>query len=411
MQGSVIKTLRPIALAILVVMSTTVSAAADESTPSAEVLPNRAIAFYPEETGEGSYISVEVKPGDSVLVEVILGNAGEIEQTLRTYAVPATSGTNGGFILSEYGTQPDGPTSWVNYPESEFTFAPTEGVSLAVEITVPEGTGPGEYVTGLAAEQKDAYAVPGTDMIVQRVRWVVPILVTVPGDRDPSFDLVDATLENRSGVVIAEIGIVNTGNVIIRPTGEVKLLDPDGRVVGTSDVGLDSVYRDTSTTFIVAWENVPPADYYEVQVILFAEDRTVSVEKSFVNLVPTITDGSVTAPVEPLLFTRAELIATTRDNPPSLLMFEGEIANNGEPIEDARVSIVTYQDGVEVDRYPIMQAVTLEPGTTPVEARYSLPGGFTEGTYTFEVTIELGSGGTQTILATQDIDFEVTVGD
>ena len=85
------------------------------------------------------------------------------------------------------------------------------------------------------------------------------------------------------------------------------------------------------------------------------------------------------------------------------------INNNGDPIENARVSIVTYQDGVEVDRYPILQAVTINQGSTPVQARYSLPGGFTKGTYTFEVTIELGDIGTQTVLLTQTLDFEVTV--
>ena len=91
------------------------------------------------------------------------------------------------------------------------------------------------------------------------------------------------------------------------------------------------------------------------------------------------------------------------------LQLNAEIANNAEPIEGARVTIVTYKDGEEVDRYPILQAVKLETGITPVEVRYSLPGGFTQGTYTFEVTIETGDAGTQSVLVTQPIDYEIVV--
>lgn len=390
-------------------------AVAQEATPDAtpaseEEQISRAISFYPEETGAGTFITMELRAGSTGVANVILGNSGNIEQVLRTYAVPVSSDVNGGFALASYDTEPDEITSWVNYPEQSFKLKPTEGLIIPVEITVPEETGPGEYVTAVAAEQSESFDIPGTDMMRQRVRWSVPILIVVPGEQTPAFELGDAQLRWQDGHMMADIDIANTGNVILQPAGEVRLLDSTGTVVGVAKVEMSSVYTGTETIVATVWQITDPSDSYSLEINLTAEDNTVSQTVTIKDLTPQMGEnGGATEAPESMLFSKVELVPLTRDTPPSTLQFNGVIANNGEPIENARVSIVTYQDGVEVDRYPIMQAVTIQQGETPVEARYSLPGGFTDGTYTFEVTIELGDAGTQTVLVTQPIDFEVVV--
>jgi hypothetical protein len=396
-------------LIIILLAASVATVSAQDATPSPAAQPNRAIAFYPEATGQGTFISVELKPGKSVTVGVILGNAGDVEQTIRTYAVPAMSGTNGGFLQTDSGTPPDKQTTWLDYPETEFTFQPTEGASIPLTITVPKDASPGEYVTSLAAEQKDPFEVSGTDMIKQRVRWSVPILITVPGDRKPAFELGDVTLENREGIMIADIGITNTGNVIVRPQGEVRLLDASGTTVGVAQVALDSIYSGTTTDFIVAWDKVNPSDTFTVQAELTNDEGSLTVSQDYPNLIPFSSDPNPTNTGPTLTITNAKFEPLTKDNPPTTLQLDATVTNTGEPIENARVSIVTYQDGVEVDRYPILQAVTINQGSTPIQARYALPGGFTKGTYTFEVTIELGDIGTQTVLVTQKLDYKVTV--
>lgn len=394
---------------ILVVLGSLQLVVAQTATPDASREPLRAIAFYPEATGQGTYFIANLQPGESTIVNVVLGNAGEIEQTLRTYAIPARSAVNGGFNLAPYGTEFDEVTNWLTYEEQVFTFQPGEGVSIPFEIAVPADAAPGEYVTGLAAEQAEPFEVPGTPNLTQRVRWAVPVLVVVPGERQPAVEFGDATLENRDGLLIANIGVANTGNVIIRPEGEARLLDQDGSVVGISSFWMDSVYAGTDTTFGVVWQNIPESDSYTIEISLTVEDGSVEASETFSEITPFSTSGDNVASSTPLSFSSAELTPLTDDNPPSMLQLDAEITNSGEPIESARVSIVTYQDGVEVDRYPVMQAVTIQQGTTPVQARYALPGGFTSGTYTFEVTIELGSIGTQTVLVTHKLEYTVAV--
>lgn len=413
MDGQVMRKLQLLlsCLISLLVLVTGGAGVAGQDQDEGREAPGRAIAFYPEATGEGTYVTLELKPGETGTFRVVLGNAGQIVQTLRTYAVPAESGIHGGFTLTPYGTLPDKQTSWLDFPEQEFTFDPGKGIVLDVTVEVPSTTSPGEYVTGLAAEQSEPFEIEGTELITQRVRWALPVLIVVPGERLPAFELGDARLEDRNGLLIANVDIVNTGNVTVRPVGQARLRDEHGDVVGVSTIEMNSVYSGTDTYLIVAWEGVPESPTYSIQIELSAENSLVSVEHLYEGLEPqTLGETNAATPVVvPLGFAFATLDPLTNDTPPSMLQLTAEIANNAEPIENARVSMVTYQDGVEIDRYPILQGVTINQGTTPVQARYALPGGFTKGTYTFVVTIEIGSADTQTILATQKLDYEITV--
>ena len=381
---------------------------AQEASPEAV---SRMVSVYPANGAPGDYAAVTVDAGDSAEFTIILANAGDVQQTLRVYSIPALTIDNGGFAAAPYGSPTDDITSWLNLEEMHFDLEPNRGQELIVTVTVPEDVAPGEYVTAIAGEQADAFEIEGSDILTQRVRQPMPVLIVVPGELQYSFELHSAELELRQDFFIGSFRISNTGTAIVRPTGEVRVMNDAGEVLAVADVELGSVYTRSSANVYVAWQNVPGEGSYVLEISLTDPDNGATAADTFTDLVPvTGQDASVAAtPAPELQFSEAELAPLTRDEPPSMLLFEGAISNPGDPIESARVSIVTYQDGEEVDRYPIMQAVTIGTGTTPVEARYSLPGGFTEGTYTFEVTIELGSGSTQTVLVTQPIDFQVTV--
>lgn len=406
-QGSRIVT--TVALLPLIVVSSFVgSLAAQPSTPEPV---RRSVAIYPKETGPDTFITIQIEPGQTGEFVLVVGNAGNIAQGVRTYPTPVITAANGGFSLAPYGTELGDPDTWLNLNEEIFELEPGTGIEMTVQVTVPEGTDPGEYVTAVAADQAEAFTIDGGSQVTQRVRRSVPVLIVVPGELNPAFELDAAELTIREDTIIGSISITNTGNAIIRPEGEVRLISDEGEVLGVAQVALGSVYVNQGTTFIVSWQNVRAADTYSLQAYLAIPETAVAVTQTFDDLEPTVELAPGATPVAVLEFTIAELTPLTRDQPPSGLLFEGELSNPGAPIENARVSIVTYLDGEEIDRYPIMQAVTLGSGSTPIEARYTLPGGFTEGTYTFAVTIEVGDGSSQSIMLTQEIDFEVVMPD
>jgi hypothetical protein len=382
--------------------------ATQQSTPEAV---NRMVAIYPADSGPGNFVTVTVNVGETKGFTIIVGNAGNIKQSIRAYPIPALTADNGGFSAAPYGTELDETTSWLDITEMTMEFEPGEGREVVVDITVPADTPPGEYITAIAAEQADAYEIEGTEVMTQRVRIPMPVLITVPGEFQPSFELTSAEMELRDDMIIGIVKIENTGTAIVRLHGVARLLNEEGEVLGVSEIHLEPIFVNTSANVYVSWQNVPSLDTYGLQIELQDPDNLASDDVTFDNLTPfTEREAAAAAtPVAELAFTRAELEPLTDDVPPSMLTFEGEISNPGAAIENARVTIVTYQDGREVDRYPIMQAVTIQTGSTSLESRYSLPGGFTDGTYTFEVTIEVGDMSTQTVLLTEPLEFEVVV--
>ena len=406
-------TLRQILIMLLVAIfaaSPAIQLRAQDATP--ETI-SRMVTVQPADTDSGEYISIEVAAGTSGDFTIVVANDGNVNQHVRFYAVPAGTLDNGGFAAAPYGTEPDLVTSWLGMAEQTLELDAGKGQEVVVKVSVPDGTPAGEYVTSISAEQAEAFEIPGTDVMSQRVRWSMPVQIIVPGDFQYSFEFSSAELELRNHALIGVIEIVNTGTATVRPTGEVRLLDDNGNVIGVSGVEMRAVYSGTTANMYVGWQNVPTFESYSLEVTLTDPDNGATASATFNDLVP-ITEHVVEAaatPVPELAFSQADLAPLTDDVPPSMLSFEGAISNPADPIENARVSIVTHQDGEEVDRYPILQGVTLATGTTPLEARYALPGGFTDGTYTFAVTIELGSSGSQTVLVSQTIDFEVTVDD
>lgn len=388
----------------------TISLHAQESTPESV---NRMVSVYPADSELGDFVTIEVAAGESGQFTIVVANAGNASQVVRAYSVPAVTADNGGFAAAPYGTEPDTITGWLDIGDQTHELEAGVGQEIVVTVSVPDGTPAGEYVTSIAGEQAEAFEIPGTESMSQRVRQPMPVLIVVPGEFSASFDLLSASLEPRGTLLIGVVKIANTGTSILTPKGEAQLLDADGSVIGVGPIELGSVYVGTTGKIYLAWSNVPSAESYSLEIKLTDESTGASASSSFVDLVP-VSEREITASATPapeLAFTQAELAPLTDDIPPSMLTFEGEISNPADPIEDARVSIVTYQDGVEVDRYPVLQGVTLDSGSTPLDARYSLPGGFTDGTYTFAVTIEIGTGGSQTVLVTQPIEFEITVGE
>lgn len=85
------------------------------------------------------------------------------------------------------------------------------------------------------------------------------------------------------------------------------------------------------------------------------------------------------------------------------------ITNNGQPIPTANVLLNVQRDGEDVESYPLAQNQALPQGSTDFTQRYIPVDGWQPGTYTFQLVIAAVSGETETILATVDVEDEISV--
>lgn len=397
-----------VTLSLLLNVIAPASAQDSPATPAAD--PSRtslAFEFFPAETGFGSFFEPTIDAGSTAELTVTLANTGDIAQDLRTYAMNAFTADGGGFAAAEYGTAPDDVTDWLDFPEEVVTLEPGTGIERRFAVTVPEGTAPGQYITALAGEHAVASNVNGSDAFAQKLRYSVPVFITVPGDAAAGFEASDVAIDASTQSLVVSVTLTNTGDVRVRPEGSVDIVDSDDNLAASIPVSMESIYARDETTLVVGAPVRVDAGTYTVQVNLndpetgetaSAESGDVLVDLSATPLPTLITISTISVAPAPaaddVQFANVEAVVT----------------NIGPPVANAQLSLIASVDGAEVERFPISQSLSLPSGDTPVTTRYIPATGWTTGTWTFELLLEtVESSGATMVVGRQAIDATITI--
>lgn len=366
------------------------------STPATQEPESRSFAFYPTETGFGTYFNEIVNAGESVTLKATIANTGNVEQDLRTYSVDAFTAEGGGFASAEYGTQENEVTGWIEYSEEVFTIEVGTGIERTFSVAVPDGTAPGQYLAAIAAQNAESTEVEGSGNFRQIIRFVVPVFITVPGDTTTSFEIGDVSITTTNDAYVLSVVIQNTGDIRVRPEGEVRLLDSSGALLASLPVAMDSVYARESTVLKVSAPASVGTGPFGVDVLL-ADPESSAVASGQAR------DLMAEQPLDEVVQTPISIMSGSVAPSPSLdnVQFanvEATISNNGEPVTNAQLSLIARVDGEEVERFTVVQSLSLPTGDTPISTRYIPATGWTSGTWTFELLLETVEPGTASIV-------------
>lgn len=386
------------------VVSTLASVTAQ--TPEATLPAFEAPRFtiFPVGDYENPWFEVTIEAGERVTLTAGIRNTGDVPVSVRTYAANATNPPNGGFNAGTDEEEPTGATLWIDYPITTIEMQPDDEQQLDFTVTVPANTPPGEYVAGLVVQTAESIEIPGSETFRQIIRNTVSVDITVPGEMTSGYDLGEPELLPAGNQSALDIPITNTGTARIRPQGEIVITNPEGQAVVTSPVEMGSVYGGNTTSIrIVLPEQLPTGDYLvSVDLTDPATGTTASIEDAPVTLAGTDADEAPTFVVDPVSI-------TPNANPVQFANVAATITNSGQTIPTATVMLNVQRDGEEVESYPLAQNQALPQGSTDFIQRYIPIDGWQPGTYTFQLVIASVSGGTETILATIDVEDEIIV--
>jgi hypothetical protein len=350
-------------------------------TPPADVL---AFEIYPQGKILGDYFQPTIDPGDTAELIVALANTGTVPFEGRTYATNAFTGLNGGFDVAQAGVVPTGVTTWLDYPEAVYTIEPGTALERPFTITVPENTEPGQYITALILENAEAQTIEGSSNFDQVVRFAVPVFITVPGPVEPAFEVGDVGITTDASVSVLDIAIVNTGNILVRPAGELTVSDNAGTELFNAPVTMGSVYARESTTLQVVLPQPLGAGGYTIRVDLSDPETKVTASKE---VTITITEQATPVP-SPIRFVEAS--ATPRPDNENIQFLEvlATLDNSGEPLTNIQVVLHVTQDGSPVEDFALASSLALPFGQTPIQSRYVPATGWSTGTWQFALTVE-----------------------
>lgn len=205
----------------------------------------------------GQYFDITLRAGETRELKVEVGNHGKDTARARTYAANVYTIVNGGFGAALDGDQPAGATLWLDYPAKTVELDRGKALQQTFIVRVPADATPGEHITSLVVQNETpttASSAGGGVAIRQVKRSVIAVAITVPGPRAPALTIGDFEHKVVAGASVISARVNNTGNVRLKPSGELVLRDGQGKEVTRYPIAMDTFYAGTSTTVEVPFE-------------------------------------------------------------------------------------------------------------------------------------------------------------
>jgi hypothetical protein len=192
----------------------------------------QAEANQPAAMIQHGYFTLGLKAGQTKTVRIIVKNTGENLLRISDYPADAAQIAAGGI---DFGTQYKQLTAMgtgITVTPRDLTLAPGQATRVSATITMPANAKAGDYVGGVAMENK---AVEGQGagshvLIDVHYRKVIAIMDSVPGVRWASAKVVGVALTKQAKGTQAVVGVRNTGNILFKGKGTVALLGSKGAV-------------------------------------------------------------------------------------------------------------------------------------------------------------------------------------
>jgi hypothetical protein len=197
---------------------------------------------------------------------VIISNSGTATGTVKLFAADATTGrTTGTVYLTDRKATRAG--SWISLSTTSLTLKPGQHQTVRFTVRVPASAGAGQWVGGVVAETSRQVTGPKSKQkasvqIKIRDLTIVAVQVNVPGPPRTAFTIGGVKTGGQRGFqeVITHIG--STGNLLVKPTGTVTILDKQGKTLQTLPFKMDTFLPQTAIDYpLLLKKALPPGDY------------------------------------------------------------------------------------------------------------------------------------------------------
>lgn len=216
----------------------------------------------------GGYFDLTLRSGASRQLAIAFGNPGAAPATARTYVADVYTIINGGFGARPAGAPRTGASRWIAYPASTVTVPAGRQDTRTFTVSVPAGTGPGEYISSVVLESNVGAAGTGQVGLRQVVRHAIAVAVRVPGPLRPALTIGAARYSVVAGHSVVDVAVRNTGNARLHPAGQLSLHNAAGRQVWRCTVTMDTFFPGTGTRVEVSLARLLPPGRYTVALTL-----------------------------------------------------------------------------------------------------------------------------------------------
>jgi hypothetical protein len=197
---------------------------------------------------------------------VIISNSGTATGTVKLFAADATTGrTTGTVYLTDRKATRVG--SWLSLSTTSLTLRPGQHKTVHFTVRVPANADPGQWVGGVVAETSRQVTGPKSKQkasvqIKIRDLTIVAVQVNVPGPARIAFTIGGVKTGGQRGFQEVITHIASTGNVLVKPTGTVTVLNKQGKALQVLTFKMDTFLPQTAIDYpLLLKKALPPGDY------------------------------------------------------------------------------------------------------------------------------------------------------
>ncbi len=245
------------------------------------------------------FFTINVSPGDvwASSIRVVNTNPGNLPVVASVMGFrPTDSKGHGMFIrLSSLASDTDALANWITVSPSSAVVPPDGAVDIPFTITVPRNASPGGHYAGIliGTQPLNATATASIDGSHIGISSFISalIFVTVSGDIKEAGSIqefaTDKSFYQHPNVDFSVL-FANTGNVHVRPVGQIQIYNMFGREVGTVPINqqgdLGYVLPSSTREFDEQWQGpgslLDIGQFTAVLTLAYGTDGTKSVSQS-----------------------------------------------------------------------------------------------------------------------------------
>lgn len=217
-------------------------------------------ALKPATEAKLGYFVLAAKPGATLRGKVEVINVGSKAGRTSLYPVDATTGQTSGAVYRSRKEPRRGVGGWIKLGKGTIELAPGQSQVVPFTVRVPSGADAGQHLGGIVAQRSTQVAANqaapggkkknGFKVKIQALS-VLAVQVNVPGPERSRMALSGIKPGDQPGHQSLLLGIGNTGNVLVKGTGSLKVVNHSGRRVQSQSFNLDTFVPETKIDFPV----------------------------------------------------------------------------------------------------------------------------------------------------------------
>lgn len=235
-------------------------------------------ALKPASPAKHGYFVFAGRPGTTIHGRIRVINVGTTAGRTSLYAVDATTGQTSGAVYRSRQEARRDVGGWIRLGKGAVELGPGQSRVVPFSVRVPGGASPGQHLGGIVAQRStsssSATAGKGkqnTFKVKVQELSVVAVQVNLPGRQHVKMTLTGIKVGVQPGHQSLLLGIGNAGNVLLKGSGSLKVVDHSGRLVQSRSFNLDTFVPSTHIGFPVYIQGkaLPPGEYRGTITIVY----------------------------------------------------------------------------------------------------------------------------------------------